>query len=79
MDIKLNFAVLGREYGCDYRTSKIRYYEELNKEKEIESEIKIGKHIIDDYQDIIINKLETITEITPFNFYKSFTANIIIP
>ena len=28
---KPNFAALDQEYGCDYRTAKIRYYEELNK------------------------------------------------
>ena len=33
LKIKPNFAALGREYGCDYRTAKIRYYEEINKEK----------------------------------------------
>ena len=60
LNIKPNFAALGREYGCDYRTAKIRYYEELNKEKGMKPEIKIRKHIIDDYKDIIINKLETI-------------------
>lgn len=42
LKIKPNFAALGREYGCDYRTDKIRYYEELNKEKGIEP--KIRKH-----------------------------------
>lgn len=67
--IKPNFAALGREYGCDYRTAKIRYYEELNKEKGIESKIKIRKHIIDGYKDIIINKLETIPGITAYSIY----------
>ena len=28
LNIKPNFAALGREYECDYRTAKIRYYEE---------------------------------------------------
>ena len=28
LNIKPNFAALGREYGCDYRTAKIKYYEE---------------------------------------------------
>ncbi len=69
MNIKPNFAALGREYGCDYRTAKIRYYEELNKEKGIEPEKKIRKHIIDDYKDIIINKLETIPGITAYSIY----------
>ena len=68
-NIKPNFAALGREYGCDYRTAKIRYYEELNKEKGIEPEIKIRKHIVDDYKDIIINKLETIPGITAYSIY----------
>lgn len=67
--IKPNFAALGREYGCDYRTAKIRYYEELNKEKGIEPKIKIRKHIIDEYKDIITNKLETIPGITAYSIY----------
>lgn len=67
--IKPNFAALGREYGCDYRTAKVRYYEELNKEKGIEPKIKIRKHIIDEYKDIIINKLETIPGITAYSIY----------
>ena len=69
LNIKPNFAALGREYGCDYRTAKIRYYEELNKEKGIKPEIKIRKHIIDDYKDIVINKLETIPGITAYSIY----------
>lgn len=69
LNIKPNFAALGREYGCDYRTAKIRYYEELNKEKGIEPVIKTRKHIVDDYQDIIINKLETIPGITAYSIY----------
>lgn len=69
LNIKPNFAALGREYGCDYRTAKIRYYEEINKEKEIKSIIKTRKHIVDDYQDIIINKLETIPGITAYSIY----------
>ena len=51
LKIKPNFAALSREYGCDYRTAKIRYYEELNKEKGIEPKIKIRKHIIDEYKE----------------------------
>lgn len=34
LKIKPNFVALGWEYWCDYRLSKIRYYEELNKEKD---------------------------------------------
>ena len=41
LNIKPNFVTLGREYGCDYRTAKIRCYEELNKEKGIEPKIEI--------------------------------------
>ena len=69
LNIKPNFAALGREYGCDYRTAKIRYYEELNKENGIEPIVKTRKHIVDDYQDIIINKLETIPGITAYSIY----------
>lgn len=69
LNIKPNFAALGREYGCDYRTAKIRYYEELNKEKGMKPEIKIRKHIIDDYKDIIINKLETIPGVTAYSIF----------
>ena len=69
LNIKPNFAALGRKYGCDYRTAKIRYYEELNKEKGIEPKIKIRKHIIDEYKEIIINKLETIPGITAYSIY----------
>ena len=47
--IKPNFAALGQEYGCDYRTAKIRYYEELNKEKGIEAKIKIRNNTRDNY------------------------------
>ena len=31
MNIKPNFVALGREYGCDYRTVKARYYKKLDK------------------------------------------------
>ena len=51
LNIKPNFAALSREYGCDYRTDKIR------------------KHIIDEYKEIIINKLETISGITAYSIY----------
>ena len=69
LKIKPNFAALGREYGCDYRTAKVRYYEELNKEKGIEPKIKTRKHVIDEYRDIIISKLEAIPGITAFSIY----------
>ena len=69
MNIKPNFAALGREYGCDYRTAKSRYYEELNKELGIEPKVKIRKHIVDEYKEIIVNKLETIPGITAYSIY----------
>ena len=69
MNIKPNFAALGREYGCDYRTAKARYYEELNKENGIEIIKKERKHIIDEFIEIIDNKLETIPGVTAYSIY----------
>ena len=69
MNIKPNFAALGREYGCDYRTAKKIYNEELNKEKGIIVEKKVRKLIIDDYKEIIDNKLENIPGITAYSIY----------
>ena len=69
MNIKPNFAALGREYGCDYRTAKARYYEELNKENSIEIIKKERKHIIDEFKAIIDNKLETILGVTAYSIY----------
>ena len=43
LKIKPNFAALGREYGCDYRTAKARYTEEKNREQGIE--LKIEKSV----------------------------------
>lgn len=69
LNIKPNFAALGRQYGCDYRTAKAKYYEELNTEKEIVSEEKIRKHIIDEYKGLIIDKLENIPGISAYSIY----------
>lgn len=69
MNIKPNFAALGREYGCDYRTAKKIYIEELNKEKGITVEKKARKLIIDDYREIIDNKLENIPGVTAYSIY----------
>ena len=69
LNIKPNFAALGREYGCDYRTAKNKYYKEQNKEKGIEPIKKIRKYIIDEYKELIINKLETIPGITAYSIY----------
>ena len=55
LNIKPNFAAMSREYGCDYRTAKVKYYDELNKEKGIETIKNLRKYIIDDYKDLIIN------------------------
>ena len=41
LKIKPNFAVLSREYGCNYRTAKIKYLEELSKEKEQNQQLKL--------------------------------------
>ena len=44
LNIKPNFAALSREYGCDYRTDKIRYYEDKRKQPaSIRVEPIIGK------------------------------------
>lgn len=69
LTIKPNFAALGREYGCDYRTAKAKYEEELKIEQGIELEEKIRNHIIDEYKEIIDNKLETIPGITAYSIY----------
>ena len=58
LNIKPNYAALGREYKCDYRTAKSRYERELKKENGVEIEEKIRNHIIDEYKEIIDDKLE---------------------
>lgn len=69
LNIKANFAALGREYGCDYRIAKAKYEEESKIEQGIEVEEKIRSHIIDKYKDTIDNKLETIPGITAYSIY----------
>lgn len=69
LNIKPNYAALGREYNCDYRTAKTRYLEEQNKEKGIEVSKPKRKHIIEEYEDIIIDKLETIPGIRAYSIY----------
>lgn len=69
LNIKPNFAALGREYGCDYRTAKNKYYEEKNIENSNEPIKKQRASIIDDYKELIINKLETIPGITAYSIY----------
>ena len=69
MNIKPNFKALGAEYDCDWRTAKKKYYEELDKEKGIEIIRKERIHIIDEFKELIINKLETIPGITAYSIY----------
>lgn len=69
LNIKPNFAALGREYGCDYRTAKNKYYEEKNIENGNEPIKKQRASIIDNYKELIINKLETIPGITAYSIY----------
>lgn len=69
MNIKPNFKALGEEYGCDWRTAKRKYYEELDREKGIEVVPKERIHIINEFKEIIINKLETIPGITAYSIY----------
>lgn len=69
LNIKPNFAALAREYNCDYRTVKARYLEEQNKEKGIDISKAKRKHLVDNYEDIIIDKLETIPGIRASSIY----------
>lgn len=69
MNIKPNFAALGREYNCDYRTAKKIYEQELLKEKGIEVQVSERKHIIDEFKSIIDYKLETIPSIRASSLY----------
>lgn len=69
LNIKPNYAALGREYGCDYRTAKSKYEEELKIEQGIELDKKVRNHKIDKYKEIIDNKLETIPGITAYSIY----------
>lgn len=69
LNIKPNYRALGEEYNCDWRTAKKRYQEELKKESGIEIIKPSRKHIIDDYSETIINKLETIPGVTAESIY----------
>ena len=69
LNIKPNFAALGREYGCDYRTAKKKYEIEKQIENGIEIKNRNRIHIIDEYKDLIDNKLETIPGITAYSIY----------
>ena len=69
LNIKPNIAALGREFGCDYRTAKKKYKIEMQIEQGIEIKKKIRHHIVDEYSQIIDNKLETIPGITAYSIY----------
>lgn len=69
LNIKPNYAALGREYKCDYRTAKSRYERELKKENGVEIEEKIRNHIIDEYKEIIDDKLENIPGVKAYSIY----------
>ena len=69
LGIKPNYAALGREYGCDYRTAKKKYEIEKQIEQGINIETTPRNHIIDAYKEIIDNKLETIPGITAYSIY----------
>ena len=69
LNIKPNYAALGRVYGCDYRTAKIKYEEEIKIEQGLELEKKVRTHKVDKYKEIIDNKLETIPGIRAYSIY----------
>ena len=69
LNIKPNYAALGREYGYDYRTANTRYNEEKKKKNGVEIIKEARKHIIDDYKELIISKLETIPGIRAYSIY----------
>jgi len=69
LNIKPNYAALGREYGCDYRTAKKKYEEEQKKERGEEIIQKGRKHIVDDYEEIITEKLSNIPGVTATSIY----------
>lgn len=69
LNIKPNFAALGREYNCDYRTAKKIYEKEKFRENGIVVEVPERKHLIDKYKSLIDYKLETIPTITASAIY----------
>ena len=69
LNIKPNFAALGREFGCDYRTANKKYKIEMQIEQGIEIKKKIRHHIVDEYPQIIDTKLETMPRITAYSIY----------
>ena len=58
-NIKPNFAAIGRQFGCDYRTVKAAYSELMNAESATLTDMKQSRpSILDDYKQIIDEKLE---------------------
>ncbi|WP_191980467.1 hypothetical protein [Levilactobacillus namurensis] len=55
-DIKPNYAVLGRQYGVDYRTAKRAYEEVLTGTNAVPVKRKRA-NLLDNYRDIICRKL----------------------
>ena len=69
LNIKPNYAALGREYGCDYRTAKAKYEEEYKRENGIEIEQKTRTYIIDKYKLLIDDKLENILGVSVYSIF----------
>lgn len=58
-NIQPNFAAIGRQFGCDYRTVKATYSELMNAESATLTDMKQSRpSILDDYKQIIDEKLE---------------------
>ena len=58
-NIQPNFAAIGRQFGCDYRTVKAAYSELMNAESATLTDMKQSRpSILDDYKQIIDEKLE---------------------
>lgn len=58
-NIQPNFAAIGRQFGCDYRTVKAAYSELMNADSATLTDMKQSRpSILDDYKQIIDEKLE---------------------
>lgn len=58
LDIKPNFSQLARDYSCDYRTAKKRYYQQVNIENGLSVESKKNTSKLDNFTQIIDSKLQ---------------------
>ena len=45
LNIKPNFAALGREFGCDYRTANKKYKIEMQIEQGVNVNIELDKNV----------------------------------